>query len=219
MSKKTKFYAVKNGKKPGIYYTWEECLVQVDGYPNAIYKSFKTLDEANEFLTGKTTTKKVNITKDINNDIEDKISKLKNNEAIAFVDGSYMEDKDFRLVGFGILIIFNKEQTKLSGIVSNPDLLDFRNVTGEIFAAKNAITWAINHNVKTLTIYYDYEGIRSWALGKWKTNNELTTSYAAFIDVAKKDLKIKFEKVLAHSGIIYNEIVDELAKEAINRNK
>ena len=27
-----KFYAVKEGKKPGIYHTWDECKEQVNGY-------------------------------------------------------------------------------------------------------------------------------------------------------------------------------------------
>ena len=35
-----KFYAVKEGKKPGIYHTWDECKEQVNGYSGAVYKSF-----------------------------------------------------------------------------------------------------------------------------------------------------------------------------------
>lgn len=45
-----KFYAVKVGKKPGIYFTWEDCKAMVHGFPGAIYKSFKTKKEAEEFL-------------------------------------------------------------------------------------------------------------------------------------------------------------------------
>ena len=30
-----KFYAVRIGFKPGIYYTWEDCLKQVTGYKKA----------------------------------------------------------------------------------------------------------------------------------------------------------------------------------------
>lgn len=46
----SKYYAVKSGKKPGIYLTWPECEAQVKGYPNAIFKSFKNLSDANQFL-------------------------------------------------------------------------------------------------------------------------------------------------------------------------
>ena len=49
-TKKQKFYAVVKGCTPGIYTTWDETKTQVDGYPGAIYKSFKTEKEAEEFM-------------------------------------------------------------------------------------------------------------------------------------------------------------------------
>ena len=45
------FYAVRNGKCPGIYSTWGECYYQVNAYKGAIYKKFDTYQEANDFLT------------------------------------------------------------------------------------------------------------------------------------------------------------------------
>ena len=47
---KKKFYAVKVGKIPGIYSTWNECEAQVKGVSGAKYKSFATLKEAEEFF-------------------------------------------------------------------------------------------------------------------------------------------------------------------------
>lgn len=47
-----KYYAVRKGKKPGIYLTWPECKKQVDGFANARYKSFTSRAEAEKFLTG-----------------------------------------------------------------------------------------------------------------------------------------------------------------------
>ena len=44
--KKTKFYAVRNGKKCGIFSTWDECRKQIHGYSGAEYKSFPTKEEA-----------------------------------------------------------------------------------------------------------------------------------------------------------------------------
>ena len=43
---KQKFYVVWDGNNPGIYSTWAECQLQIKGYPNAKYKSFKTKAEA-----------------------------------------------------------------------------------------------------------------------------------------------------------------------------
>jgi ribonuclease HI len=46
-----KFYVVTVGVIPGIYGTWEECQSQTKNFPNAIFKSFKTLEEAeSEFV-------------------------------------------------------------------------------------------------------------------------------------------------------------------------
>lgn len=44
--KKTKFYVVWNGVKPGIYDRWDECRRQVEGFIGAQYISFPTLEEA-----------------------------------------------------------------------------------------------------------------------------------------------------------------------------
>ena len=47
----SKFYAVKKGKIPGIYNSWDDCKKMVDGFPGAVYKSFKTLEEAEAFVS------------------------------------------------------------------------------------------------------------------------------------------------------------------------
>lgn len=36
-----KYYAVKVGRKPGLYTTWSECTMQVNKFPGAIYQSFQ----------------------------------------------------------------------------------------------------------------------------------------------------------------------------------
>ena len=35
-----KYYAVKKGRKTGIFTTWDDCKAQVNGYKGAVYKSF-----------------------------------------------------------------------------------------------------------------------------------------------------------------------------------
>lgn len=39
---KSKFYVVWQGRKPGIYKSWDECKKQVDAFTGARYKSFET---------------------------------------------------------------------------------------------------------------------------------------------------------------------------------
>jgi ribonuclease HI len=43
---KQKYYVVWEGHKPGIYDSWDACKKQVDGYPQAKYKSFDIKAEA-----------------------------------------------------------------------------------------------------------------------------------------------------------------------------
>ncbi|MDF7672840.1 ribonuclease H family protein [Lactobacillus sp. ESL0701] len=45
-----KFYAVKKGRVPGIYRTWDAAKKQVDGFSNAVYKSFKEEADAIEYM-------------------------------------------------------------------------------------------------------------------------------------------------------------------------
>lgn len=45
---KQKYYVVWKGRKTGIFNTWAECTNQIHGFPDAIYKSFKTLQAAEE---------------------------------------------------------------------------------------------------------------------------------------------------------------------------
>lgn len=49
MAKKKKYYAVRNGRVPGIYTNWDEAKKQVNGYPDACFKSFSTRKEAEDF--------------------------------------------------------------------------------------------------------------------------------------------------------------------------
>lgn len=43
---KKKFYVVWNGYIPGVYDHWDDCKRQIDGFANARYKAFETLQAA-----------------------------------------------------------------------------------------------------------------------------------------------------------------------------
>src|SRR5690554_3204715 len=46
MAKKKRFYVVWKGVVPGVYSTWDECKKNVQGFENALYKSFGFHEEA-----------------------------------------------------------------------------------------------------------------------------------------------------------------------------
>ena len=47
----SKFYAVKKGRVPGIYFTWDECKSMTNGFSGAVFKSFQTRKEAEMFIS------------------------------------------------------------------------------------------------------------------------------------------------------------------------
>lgn len=47
-----KYYVVWKGHSPGIYDSWEECKLQITGFPGAEYKSFSSQDAATEAYRG-----------------------------------------------------------------------------------------------------------------------------------------------------------------------
>lgn len=51
-SSRRKFYVVWHGLSPGIYDSWEECKLQIEGVKGARYKSFNTCEEATEAYRG-----------------------------------------------------------------------------------------------------------------------------------------------------------------------
>lgn len=189
-----KYYAVKKGRNSGIYTSWDSCLEEVKGHSGAIYKSFKTLEEANEFMTG------------IKEEIE-----IGKNAVIAYVDGSY--NQKLKVYGAGVVYITEGEEIEL--MKSFDDAYHtHRNVAGEVKASELAIAKAIEDEKSQIVIYHDYQGISSWATGEWKANNDLTKAYKKFIEDARKNIEIDFVKVKGHSNDEYNDRADGLAKQA-----
>jgi len=44
-------YAVRRGFSTGLFYSWRQCMLQTNGYPNALFGKFESLTEAQAFLT------------------------------------------------------------------------------------------------------------------------------------------------------------------------
>ncbi len=195
------YYAVKKGREIGVYETWGECEAQVKGYSGAVYKKFPNYEEALNFIKGEK-----------NFEAKD-ISLIQDNEMVAYVDGSF--DKEKCYYGYGVVLFTTEGKFTYSQKEDDKNLVDMRNVAGEIRGAMVAMKEAINMNKDVLYLYYDYEGIEKWAKGEWKTNKYGTQKYKEYYDSIKDILKVKFIKVKAHSGNKYNEEADKLAKASL----
>jgi viroplasmin and RNaseH domain-containing protein len=196
------YYGVREGREIGVYENWSDCEYQVKGYSGAEYKKFNTYEEALSFINGKEKTDKGK-----------KLATLKDNEIIAYVDGSF--DKNNRYYSYGVVIFTLEGKENFSQKENDDNMVDMRNVAGEIRGAMFAMEQAIMKKKEILYLHYDYMGIEKWAIGEWKTNKYGTQRYKKYFDSIKDKIKVVFIKVKAHSGDEYNEEADRLAKEAL----
>lgn len=218
-----KYYAVKEGRVPGIYMSWGEAEPQVKGYSGASYKSFKTKKEAEEFINASTssvTTKNEapTVTKPLatieseTSETNKEISTL--NSIEIYVDGSYSPNPP--LYSSGWVAVKNNEIIKKNSFCDNDErYIESHQVPGEVFACIDAINWAKAENYDNVTISYDYQGIEKWATREWKANKSISKDYVTLFDNASEGISVSFNKVKAHSGINFNEIADKLAKGAL----
>lgn len=220
---KKKFYAVKQGRKTGMFLTWDDCKKQVMGYPGAIYKSFGTREEAEAYLgvTGAQTGQKngtvdaTERTAGITRSVSSGNNKSENTENAVeiYVDGSYhAATKEF---SYGMVVLVDGKEEKFSQKMTDPELAQMRNVAGEIKGSEAAMQYALDHKIPSIIIYHDYQGIASWCNGDWKVNKPGTIAYRDFYREASRKIKIQFRKVKGHSNDKYNDMVDQLAKEAL----
>lgn len=207
MSKK--YYAVKVGATPGIYTTWDEAQAQVSGFNGAIFKSFKSLEDAQAFMGNIVATAPVTTPV-----VEQPTSDA---ELIAYSDGSF--NPATNMVGASSIVMSGSQVIDNLYIVDrikNDVVGDTRNVGGELVGAINAIRYALVNGFTSIEIFYDYAGVGQWADHTWKAKNHTTREYVAKVDELRKLMNIKFTKVKAHADVEFNELADRIAKFAVD---
>ena len=190
---KQKFYAIKTPEESKIVMTWAECEKLTHGIKGVLFKSFGTRAEAEAWISGMEAPVKEGIR--------------------VFVDGSY--SPDFPNSGWAFVVTENdQELARGSGLTAFE--AESHNIDGEVMASYQAMRWLDSHD-KHGVICHDYEGIARWAKGEWQAKSNIAKRYVA---AAKPYLhRVQFEKVAAHTGVKWNELVDKLAKEAIAKGK
>ena len=223
-----KYYAIRIGHQPGIYKNWPDAQKQVNGYKGAIYKSFTTEQEAQNFIN--------NISDNVNN--KKSTSHVKKSKKIMYKNGAYkpiLEDYDIIIYtdgsavnyvgGYGFVAL--KPINTLTGL--SLDIIHQQhghveghctNQAAELHAIYNGLLYAKDY--KKILVRSDCETAINCVtthLKNWKRNGYLTVNKEPIknkevimkISDLLDGLNVTFEHVISHEGEYYNEMVDKLA--------
>lgn len=222
------FYAVKQGKNPGIYTNLFEVFNNLDiNRKRRGYEVYKNENHARKYMGYPVMSDDAdggslkglidysfNEIKD--NSIKKYKGNLKDNSCIAYVDGSYNFNK--KVYGAGVVFITkDKIYTKKESYTDK--YKKYTNVSGEVLAAIIAIDTAIDFGFTNITIYHDMS-LPSLNNGGKRPKSKIMKMYLNYLESVRCLIQCKFKKVKAHSGNYYNEKADHLAglSTGINRH-
>ena len=186
------YYAVRRGRKPGIYRTYEECEKQVSGFSHQEYKKFSSREAAEEYM------------------------QEKENKAWAFVLGDY--NSDTGVYGYGGFLCDGERDYPLSGCANDPDIRTMRADAGKLLGIMAAVRKAEELGIQELTIRYDLTGIEKWATGEWKAGRPGTKAYAEFMNSDERRVRLNFEWVKSGADTERKRKASALAGKAAGRN-
>jgi ribonuclease HI len=228
--KKAKFYAVRSGREPGIYRTWDECKAQVDGYAKAEYKGFSSLQDAEAYLNGVTTPRRASkpapevesspplIQGSLLGEPEPDVG-LK--RVIIYADGSCLDNPGRG--GYGVVMLYDGHRKELSG--------GFRLTTNNRMEILACIVGL--QSLKTrcaVTLYSDSQYVvnsiekgwaKSWRKRGWMRKGvEVPNAdlWARLLDLCEQH-QVSFRWVRGHAGNIENERCDYLARQTALSDK
>lgn len=141
----------------------------------------------------------------------------KNGKVICYTDGSYKKNKNGEYgVGWGYVMLDEEANEILhEEYGSYNEYMDSRQIGGELYAVVRLVQYCEEHGIDEVEIRHDYLGCCKWYDGSWKCKKELTQRYREFM--LDSPIKITFTHVKAHNGNKWNEYVDELAKNGVNK--
>lgn len=210
------YYAVANGRKNGIFSTWDECKKSVIGFKGAKYKKFSELIEAKYFVANNGAL----INKKDEKEVQDNV------DYYVYTDGSCINNgKKNAKAGMGIYFGKNDPRNFSKRVVGKQS-----NNTGELGAIYNLYNIIKNDiaNNKKITIVTDSKyAIRCITSYGQKCDNDGWTKDIPNKELVKKTFNLYKDKnnvnfiyIKAHTGktdkhSIGNENADRLAYAAI----
>mgnify|MGYP000152361581 FL=1 len=179
MSKK-KFYVVWNGRKKGIFTSWNVCKKQIDGFEGAQYKSFADLKEAEIAFSKKYADYKGLNTKKPTLSATEKASYGTPNLESISVDAACSGNPG-KMEYRGVLT-HNKQEIFIKGPFKNGT-----NNIGEFLALVHGIALLKSKNKEDIPIYSDSRIAMSWVKKKTcRTNITFDASNKDLLELIKR---------------------------------
>ncbi|XP_051000253.1 ribonuclease H1 isoform X2 [Acomys russatus] len=204
------FYAVRRGRRTGVFLSWSECKIQVDRFPAARFKKFATEDEAWAF---------------VRNSSSPDGSKGQEN---AHVQKSQAKTSKRPREPLGVGEEPPEPGTKHPRQNTEPATPVSRDTFS--YMACKAIMQAKAQNISKLVLYTDsmftINGITNWVRG-WKRNGWRTSTGKDVInkedfmelDELAQGMDIQWMHIPGHSGFVGNEEADRLAREGAKQSE
>lgn len=155
--RRRKFYVVWVGNSPGIYDSWEECKLQITGYPGARYKAFDSQEEATYAYRG---------------DPADHIGLIKSiaSRAPEVINYSAFPEINLDSIAVDAACSGNPGLVEYQGVdVRTGERLfhvgpfpDGTNNIGEYLALVHALAWLDKGGNKTMPVYSDSRTAQAW---------------------------------------------------------
>ena len=198
-------YVVIKGHKTGIYRSEKRFLQQITDYCRPHYKIFSASDKnkAISYFRFHQQKKKPQAKGNISYYIDGSLHARSSRYAYAFVQVHETSQR--------ILITQAKAE-------KDREFVRDMNIQGvEIKACMEAITHAIAHKHTHINIWYDNVVVRSVLAGKKKSTHPFYQTYQHLVQEAKINhgLTITFCKIKSHSGNVYHDQADQLARETM----
>lgn len=227
------YYAVLVGYTRGVYFTWEDCKEEVEGYPRAIFRKFADLMEAEDFV--KNGMKMFNV------------PNMPRVVTQVYVDGACRGNgrKGTLCSGYGVYFGQGDPRNKkvLLSMIESPEDHRPTNQRAELMAIASAIK-AIHNDVydghrkdhlyeivsdSKYAIFCMSRWSDKWLENGWRNtkggevyNRDLIEPYRRKLDQANEVLRMRGEEevmltyVPGHSGCVGNEVADLLANIGAN---
>ena len=204
---KKNYYAVREGREPGIYSTWEKAKAQIDGFKNAVFRGFATENEARAFMQG---TSALPTPSAAQPDAD--------RGFVIYTDGSHI--KGTRVRGIGAVCFRNGQEYALS--LPCDDLPpEASNPTLELMAADAALRSVPDDCApREITIVADYVGVPNYINGVWDARRSKAREFGAaarglaerVAALRRRGFTVRARHVAGHTGVPGNERADRLAK-------